>query len=137
MNKPLFKKLLLLISLISTVWVLQASQYTSSQQSNYKGYIISGKNIRFVYPSPKPVGQVYVVGNFMGWKKQHPAWKMRYDASKKAYILTVPLNKVKQSSRSFYEFTFLVNNRYVDAVKKAPNVIHCAGYGYRYVIREL
>jgi len=49
----------------------------------------------------------------------------------------VPRHKVKQPTRSFYEFTFLVNNRYLDAAKGAPNTIYCAGYGYRYVIREL
>jgi len=139
MKKSSFKKLLLFILLASVVWMLQArpSQPTAANIITNKGYLIVGNNIQFIYPAAKPVGRVYVVGNFMGWKKQHPTWEMHYNNRQKAYLLMVPIHQVKQLSRSFYEFTFLVNNRYIDASKEAPNVIHCAGYGYRYVIREL
>lgn len=136
----IFCKSLFAASLGGVITILWAAQYIPSGKilslSN-KGYHIVGQNIQFTYPVTKPMGKVYVVGNFMGWKRQHPDWQMTYVSARKAYILALPLSKVKQKGRSFYEFTFLVNNQYIDAPVNAPNVIHCQGYGYRYVIREL
>ena len=137
MNNYHLHKLGVLVALLSIAWMIWAAQSANNTtRVTNQGYIIEGKYIRFIYPSAQPVGKVYVVGNFMGWKRQHTDWQMRYITNEKAYVLKVPVNQVKQPGRSFYEFTFLVNNRYLNANRKAPNVIHCAGYGYRYVIRK-
>lgn len=138
MKKHQLYKLSFWGGLLSITWVIWAAQNANTAAGlTNKGYTIEGKYIRFIYPSSKSAGKVYVIGNFMRWKRQHPAWQMKYINREKAYVLRVPINRVKQPGRSFYEFTFLVNNRYLDANKKASNVIHCVGYGYRYVIREL
>lgn len=97
------------------------------------GYQISGETIRFVRTAAHKAQEVYVCANFMGWKREHPDWKMTYHPDGYFY-LEKGLSEVKTAERSFYEFTFLVDGKLVDADKEAENVIHCAGHGYRYVI---
>ena len=97
------------------------------------GYQIDNDEITFIYPSTRIEGDVFVCGNFMGWKKNDPNWRMTF-SNDGYYFLKMDIADIKSSDRSFYEFTFLVKDELVDANPKAENVIHCAGYGYRYVI---
>ena len=100
-----------------------------------QGYRLSGEEIVFVYDNQDPGLEVVVSGNFNRWGKEVAVWKMRFDPVTKRYLLNKAIDQVRQQGRSFYEFTFKVNRKLIDADPKASNVIHCAGYGYRYVIR--
>lgn len=97
------------------------------------GYQLEGDSILFKYKPANSNDKVYVCGNFMDWEKNDPDWKMTYQPDG-YFSLRKPIDKIKTPDRSFYEFTFLVNGKLIDANKNDENVIHCAGYGYRYVI---
>lgn len=99
------------------------------------GYSIEGDNVVFFY---KGNGQTVVVsGNFNQWSKNDTMWTMKFDQASKAWRLTVPKSEIKRGSQSFYEFTFRVDGVLIDADKNHENVIHCRGYGYRYVINGI
>ncbi len=97
------------------------------------GYELKGSQIKFIFPSTETGLTVHVSGNFNQWSTEG-VWKMSYDASEKQYTLSKPIGSIKTAGRSFYEFTFRVNGKLTDANHEASNVIHCAGYGSRYVI---
>lgn len=100
--------------------------------SKPEGYYLAGSNIHFVYPSQKSDLEVHVSANFNGWSKTDD-WKMTYREGV-GYELIKPITAIQKPGKSFYEFTFRVNGKLIDANAKAPNVIHCAGYGSRYLI---
>ncbi|MEO1051950.1 MAG: hypothetical protein AAFX87_15065 [Bacteroidota bacterium] len=100
-----------------------------------EGYVLDKGSIQFVYASEQAGLEVYVCGNFMGWKKADPNWRTRYDEKAGKYTLWKSVSDVKEQGRSFYEFTFVVNGEMIDANKKASNALHCVGHGYRYVIQ--
>ncbi len=99
-----------------------------------EGYKIIGNSIEFIYRGSSSHKDVYVSGNFNEWAKAGEDWKMNFDAKDQRWTLKKPVNNVR-SHGSFLEFTFRVDGKLLDADPKADNVIHCAGYGYRYVIR--
>lgn len=99
-----------------------------------QGYVLNQKDITFIYPSNDPNLTVFVSGNFTGWSKTDPRWQARYDANSRTYRLTKRIDSVKNDRMSFYEFSYVVDGDRLDADPKAPNSIHCAGHGYRYVI---
>ncbi|MEZ4973911.1 MAG: hypothetical protein R2820_11420 [Cyclobacteriaceae bacterium] len=101
--------------------------------SNDQGYSIKGDTITFRYANDGTGMEVFVSGNFNGWSKD-ASWQMKYKEGE-GYELSVPISMVRKPNQSFYEFTFRVNDKLLDAPSNAPNVIHCAGYGSRYVIR--
>jgi hypothetical protein len=100
------------------------------------GYFLEGENVVFLY-----FGNVredaYVSGNFNMWCKKDDAWKLQFDEKMKAWKLTVPKKEIKALSGNFYEFTFRVDGILVDADKNNEHVIHCVGYGYRYILKGL
>ncbi len=100
------------------------------------GYYLENGNLVFIY-----TGQVnesiYVSGNFNNWTKKDEQWKMKFDKESGAWKLQVPGSKVKDMGKGFYEFTFRVDGKLMDADKKHESTIHCAGHGYRYVIHGL
>lgn len=100
------------------------------------GYLIDGDNVIFFY-SGRVGENVYVSGNFNSWSKNDTKWKLGFDEKSKGWKLVVPKKEIKALSGSFYEFTFRVDGVLVDAEKENKNVIHCQGYGYRYVINGL
>ena len=100
--------------------------------STPSGYILKNDSIMFIYPSQEQEMQVIVSGNFNNWSKDD-TWKMYYEEGT-GYILEKDLQEVKKPGRSFYEFTFRVDGVLVDADDSASNVIHCAGFGSRYLI---
>lgn len=104
-----------------------------SYPPDISGYVLQDDQIIFRYYSSEANTDVYVCGNFMGWKKDHPDWKMTKQ-SNGVYVLKKPVATIKTQDRTFYEFTFSVAGQLVDADRRADHVIHCAGYGYRYVI---
>ena len=96
------------------------------------GYSIEGDNVVFFY---KGKGQIVLVsGNFNQWSKDDAKWTMKFDSGSQAWKLTIPKSEIKNGSGSFYEFTFRVDGVLIDADKNDKSVIHCRGYGYRYVI---
>lgn len=97
-----------------------------------QGYVLSGNNIQFSYASDIPNLEVIVSGNFNSWSKEKE-WKMKFEATK-GYVLAKPISSIYRPGKSFYEFTFRVNGKLIDANKNAPNVVHCVGYGSRYLI---
>ena len=63
---------------------------------------------------------------------------MKFDEASAKWKLTTPKKEIiKNISGSFYEFTFRVDGVLVDADKNDKSVIHCQGYGYRYVINGI
>lgn len=100
------------------------------------GYTVSGDNLVFAFTGDVKEA-VYVSGNFNQWAKTEEAWKMKFDAASGAWRLEVPRSKIKKTGQGFYEFTFRVDGKLIDADRGYHNTIHCAGYGYRYVIRDL
>ena len=100
------------------------------------GYVIDGDNVVFYYSGE---GQnILVSGNFNGWSKDDKKWTMKFDDATKTWRLIMSRKEiVKNSSGSFYEFTFRVDGMLIDANKNDERVIHCQGYGYRYVIRGI
>ncbi|MGE0588192.1 MAG: hypothetical protein AB7O48_06430 [Cyclobacteriaceae bacterium] len=101
--------------------------------ANDQGYSIKGDTITFRYAKGGTGMEVIVSGNFNGWSKD-ANWLMKYKEGE-GYELSVPISMVREPNQTFYEFTFRVNGKLLDAPSNAPNVIHCAGYGSRYVIR--
>ena len=100
------------------------------------GYVIEGDNVVFYYSGEGR--SVLVSGNFNSWSKNDVKWTMKFDESSKTWTLTTPKKEIiKNTSGSFYEFTFRVDGVLVDADKNAKSVIHCKGYGYRYVINDI
>ncbi len=97
-----------------------------------EGYRLTDSHIFFTYPSAEKNLEVFVSGNFNGWSKESE-WKMTFEVGK-GYVLSKPIDAVRKPGSSFYEFTFRVNGKLIDANKDASNVIHCAGYGSRYLI---
>ena len=97
------------------------------------GYSIEGDNVVFFYNGK---GQtVLVSGNFNQWSKNDAKWTMKFDENSKGWKLTIPKSEIRKTgSGSFYEFTFRVDGVLIDADKDNSSVIHCRGYGYRYVI---
>lgn len=93
-----------------------------------EGYQITNNQIYFIYPSTENNLEVFVSGNFNAWSNDKE-WKMSFEDGK-GYVLAMPINTVRQEGKSFYEFTFRVNGKLINA--NATNVIHCAGYGSRY-----
>ena len=100
------------------------------------GYFLEGDNVIFLYVG-KVKEDAYVSGNFNKWCKDDEAWKLQFDENTKAWKLTVPKKEIKVLSQDFYEFTFRVDGVLVDANKDNEHVIHCVGYGYRYVLSGL
>lgn len=96
------------------------------------GYRIEGDNLVFIYKGEAQ--SVLVSGNFNKWSKNDTKWTMKFDDSSKTWRLTIPKREIKNISGSFYEFTFRVDGELIDADKNDKSVIHCRGYGYRYVI---
>ncbi len=96
------------------------------------GYILQEDKIQFVYISDEINLEVFVSGNFNGWSKENE-WNMTYEAGK-GYVLSKPIGAIQKPGKTFYEFTFRVNGKLIDANKNASNVIHCAGYGSRSLI---
>ena len=100
------------------------------------GYVIEGDNIVFYYSGKAE--KVFVSGNFNKWSKADAKWAMTFDEATQTWKLTIPKKEIiKNVSGTFYEFTFRVDNVLVDADKDYKNVIHCQGYGYRYVIKGI
>ncbi|MEQ8304831.1 MAG: hypothetical protein RIB47_15655 [Cyclobacteriaceae bacterium] len=97
------------------------------------GYELKGSQIKFNFLSADAGLIVHVSGNFNQWSSEDE-WKMSYNNSEKLYTLSKPIGSIKSAERSFYEFTFRVNGKLIDANHEASNVIHCAGHGSRYVI---
>ena len=65
-----------------------------------------------------------------------PDWKMQYNPQNYNWELEVSINQIKSGIiGNFYEFTFLVDGEWIDAVKTAPNLNFCPGYGYRYLVK--
>ena len=100
------------------------------------GYLIEGDNVVFYYSGE---GQhILVSGNFNGWSKNDEKWTMKFDEALRAWKLTTSKKEiVKNISGGFYEFTFRVDDVLIDADKNNKSVIHCQGYGYRYVIKGI
>lgn len=113
--------------MIATI-IITIALFVNSDQ----GYTIVGDHIVFSYASDNPNLDIHVSGNFNNWSKDS-AWKMKF-APGSGYVLSVPVSEVQTTGRSFYEFTFRINGTLTDANAKASNVVHCAGYGTRYVI---
>ena len=99
------------------------------------GYVIEGEKVIFNYLSDDPNLDVYVSGNFNQWTKNDPQWQLKFNPVSQTYQLIMSINDFRTSSRSFYEFTFRVDDRLVDADPDVSGVIFCAGYGHRYVVR--
>ncbi|HMG89723.1 MAG TPA: hypothetical protein VK589_06680 [Chryseolinea sp.] len=100
------------------------------------GYVIDGDNVVFYYSGEGR--NVLVSGNFNKWSKDDDKWTMKFDPDSKTWKLTAPKKEiVKNISGSFYEFTFRVDGVLIDADKNNKSVIHCQGYGYRYVIEGI
>ena len=100
------------------------------------GYTIDGDKIVFIYSGEGH--QVLVSGNFNSWSKDDKKWTMKFDEATKTWRLTTSTKEIVQNiSGSFYEFTFRVDGVLIDANKNDDRVIHCQGYGYRYVIRGI
>jgi len=97
-----------------------------------RGYFIKEDKVTFSYANDEPGLEVFVSANFNGWSKE-ASWRMQYKEGA-GYELSVPINQIRKPNQSFYEFTFRVNGKLLDAPSNAPNVIHCVGYGSRYVI---
>jgi hypothetical protein len=97
------------------------------------GYFVDQDQVVFYYAGE--ASSVLVSGNFNKWSRDDNRWAMEYDAESKTWKLTIPKKEIIRSiSGNFYEFTFRVDGVLVDADKNNKNVIHCQGYGYRYVI---
>ena len=101
--------------------------------STPSGYILQDGRIQFIYPNMEGDLEVIVSGNFNNWTKD-TTWKMTYKEGI-GYLLEKDIQDVKSPGQSFYEFTFRVDGELTDADSQASNVIHCAGYGSRYLIR--
>ena len=100
------------------------------------GYVINGDNVVFYYSGKAE--KVLVSGNFNKWSKDDDKWAMKFDEATQTWKLTTPKKEIiKNISGSFYEFTFRVDGVLIDADKDDKSVIHCQGYGYRYVIRGI
>ena len=99
------------------------------------GYSIEGDNVVFFYKGDAQ--SVLVSGNFNQWSKNDAKWTMKFDETSKTWKLTIPKKEIKTGSGSFYEFTFRVDGVLIDADKNDKSVIHCSGYGYRYVINGI
>lgn len=106
------------------------------QNQEASGYRLEDDKILFYY-SGIAGRDVYVSGNFNTWSKSDQQWKMQYDDSLKQWRLLVARSKVKILNGNFYEFTFRVDGELTDADKNHKEVIHCAGFGYRYIIHGL
>ncbi len=96
-----------------------------------KGYEEKEDKIVFILEDNSKAEEVYVVGNFMGWEAEKEGWKMSYDEKEEEWRLE---KGKKNLNERFNEFTFIVDGEWLDADEDAENVIHCAGYGYRYTI---
>jgi len=114
-------KILAVFMIISGLRIGEPEGYQIANNQIYFRYVITEKNL-----------EVFVSGNFNGWSKDD-LWKMRFEDGK-GYVLAKPIDAVRQDGKTFYEFTFRVNGKLIDANKDASNVIHCAGYGSRYLI---
>lgn len=102
-----------------------------------RGYEKREDKILFLHHDDKSADDVYVVGNFMGWKAEDDNWKMDFNPEKDRWELFVDIETIKKSDIGFYEFTFIVDGEWLDADKESDNVIHCPGYGYRYNIDNI
>ncbi|MFW6376087.1 MAG: glycogen-binding domain-containing protein [Thermoplasmatota archaeon] len=101
-----------------------------------KGYEVKEDKILFIHDNDD-ADEVYVVGNFMGWKEKDDEWKMDYNSGRSRWELLVDIETIRKSNVGFYEFTFIVDGEWIDADKDSDNVIHCPGYGYRYKIDDI
>ncbi len=117
-----------LVILIGSALVASAEDRASS------GYHLEEGGLLFFYRGSTEPQQAYVAGNFNGWTKDDPAWKMTCTGTDCA--LEVDASRVG-SEGGFYEFTFRIDGELVDADSRFPHTIHCAGYGYRHTIPEL
>jgi hypothetical protein len=99
------------------------------------GYLIEGDNVVFFYKGEAQ--RVVVSGNFNDWSKDDPTWTMKLDGTSDTWKLTIPKSEIRKRSGNFYEFTYRVDGVLIDADKNDRSVIHCQGYGYRYVIRGI
>lgn len=101
----------------------------------HEGYIIADSKIEFRLLGHPTATTVFVSGNFNQWVKEGEAWRMAYDKSQNQWILSTDLKEVRKNGNDFCEFTFRVDGVLIDANPKSKDVIFCAGYGHRYVIR--
>ncbi len=108
---------------------------SSGQPDLFQSYFLEKEYIKFIYPSRNSNLEIYVSGNFNGWTKSDDNWRMIYNPIEQNYQLRRLISEVRTANRSFYEFTYRIDKTLVDADPRAKDVIHCAGYGYRYVIR--
>ena len=100
------------------------------------GYLIDGDNVVFYYSGKAE--KVFVSGNFNKWSKADDKWAMKFDEATQTWKLaTTKTEIIKNISGTFYEFTFRVDDVLIDADKNHKSVIHCQGYGYRYVIKGI
>ena len=99
------------------------------------GYLLEGDNVIFFYKGE--ARSVVVSGNFNKWSKDDPKWSMKFDDASDTWKLTIPKSEITSGSGSFYEFTYRVDGVLIDADRNDKSVIHCQGYGYRYVIRGI
>lgn len=100
------------------------------------GYFLDGDNVVFLYIG-KIKDSAYVSGNFNAWCKEDSKWKLKFDEKAQAWKLTVPVSEIKTLSGGFYEFTFRVDGILQNADKNHDHVVHCPGYGYRYILKGL
>ena len=91
----------------------------------------------FYLENNEDADEVYVVGNFMGWKGNDDNWRMEFDEESRGWFLKKKKEEIIEETHDLYEFTFIVDGEWIDADKDLENVIHCPGYGYRYTISEL
>jgi len=102
-----------------------------------KGYEESEDKIIFVHDDDNDADKVYVVGNFMDWTSEDEEWEMEFNKDKNRWELFIDKKIISGLEVVFYEFTFIVDGEWLDADRESDNVIHCPGYGYRYVIKNL
>jgi hypothetical protein len=108
--------------------------YLFSYQHSQGGYTITKDTITFSYAASGSLKKVYLSGNFNDWTKDNEGWKMTFDANTRRWELKKSFIAI-HSYGNFLEFTFRVNGKLIDADRSANNIIYCAGYVYRYVIR--
>lgn len=98
------------------------------------GYLIKEEEVKFFY-NGHVEKEIQVVGNFMGWSENDPEWKIHYNPENNNWELEILINQIKSRNNGvFYEFTFLVDGKWRDADKNAPNTNFCPRYGYKYVL---
>lgn len=119
-----------------TLFLIVAYVYLPFQIPDRSGYYIESENVVFIYHG-NASHSVFVSGNFNDWCSGCKKWKMTIDTNSGKWILSIAKKELKDMGRKFYEFTFRVDGQLIDADKDHRDTIHCTGYGYRYVIKNL